>query len=83
MISIRLQDKPFTITVIQVYDPTTNAEEAEAEWFYEDLQDLELTSPKRCPFHYRGLKCKSRKSGNTWNNTENLALEYRMNQGKG
>ena len=40
MISVRLQGKPFNITVIQVYAPTTNAEEAEVEWFYEDLQDL-------------------------------------------
>ena len=44
MISVRLQGKPFNITVIQVYAPTSNAEEAEVEWFYEDLQDvLELT----------------------------------------
>ena len=42
------QDKPFTITVIQVYDPTTNAEEAEAEWFYEDLQPSRTNTPKRC-----------------------------------
>ena len=40
MISVRFQGKPFTITVIQVYAPTTNAEEAEVEQFYEDLQDL-------------------------------------------
>ena len=46
MISVRLQGKPFNITVIQVYAPTSNAEEAEVEWFYEDLQDLELTTPK-------------------------------------
>ena len=47
MISVRLQGKPFNITVIQVYAPTSNAEEAEVEWFYEDLQDLlELTSKK-------------------------------------
>ena len=47
MISVRFQGKPFTITVIQVYAPTTNVEEAEVEWFYEDLQDLlELTPPK-------------------------------------
>ena len=47
MISFRLQGKPFNITVIQVYAPTSNAEEAEVERFYEDLQDLlELTSPK-------------------------------------
>ena len=45
MISVRLQDKPFNITVIQVYAPTSNTEEAEVERFYEDLQDfLELTS---------------------------------------
>ena len=45
MIFVRLQGKPFNITVIQVYAPTSNAEEAEVEWFYEDLQDLlELTS---------------------------------------
>ena len=48
MISVCFQGKPFNITVIQVYPPTTNAEEAEVEWFYEDLQDLlELTSPKK------------------------------------
>ena len=40
MISVRFQGKPFSITVIQVYAPTSNAEEAEVEWFYEDLQDL-------------------------------------------
>ena len=47
MISVRFQGKPFNITVTQVYAPTTNAEEAEVEWFYDDLQDLlELTPPK-------------------------------------
>ena len=47
MISVPFQDKPFNITVLQVYTPTSNAEEAEVEWFYEDLQDLlELTPPK-------------------------------------
>src|SRR5574341_651418 len=69
MIPVRFQGKPFTITVIQVYAPTSNAEEAEVKWFYEDLQDLlELTPKKRCLFHYRGLECKSRKSRNTWGN---------------
>ena len=44
MISVRFQGKPFNITVIQVYTPTTNAEETEVEWFYGDLQEfLELT----------------------------------------
>ena len=47
MISVHFQGKPFNITVIQVYAPTSNAAEAEVEWFYEDLQDLlELTSKK-------------------------------------
>ena len=47
MISLRLQGKPFNITVIQVYAPTSNAEEIKVEWFYEDLQDpLELTPKK-------------------------------------
>ena len=46
-ISVCFQGKPFNMTVIQVYAPTSNAEEAEVEWFYEDLQDLlELTPPK-------------------------------------
>ena len=47
MISVQFQGKPFNITVIQVYAPNSNAEEAEVEWFYEDLQDLlELTPNK-------------------------------------
>ena len=51
MISVRFQGKPFNITVIQAYAPTSNAEEAEVEWFYEDLQDLlEQTPPKDDPF---------------------------------
>ena len=55
MTSVHFQDKPLNITVIQVYALTSNAEEAKVERFYEDLQDLlELTSRKRCPFHYRG-----------------------------
>ena len=47
MISVSFQGKPFNITVIQVYAPTTNAEEAKVEWFYEDLQDLLKLTPKR------------------------------------
>ena len=47
MISVRFQGKPFNITVIQAYAPTSNAEEAEVEWYYEDLQELlELTPQK-------------------------------------
>ena len=71
MISVHFQGKPFNITVIQVYAQTRNAEEAEVEWFYEDLQDLlELTPQKRYPFHLRGLECKSRKSRDTWSNRQ-------------
>ena len=47
MISVHFQGKPFNITVIQVYAPTRNAEEAEVEWFYEDLQDLLELTPKK------------------------------------
>ena len=46
MISVHFQGKPFGITVIQVHAPTSNAEEAEVEWFYEDLQDLLELTPK-------------------------------------
>ena len=71
MISVRFQGKPFNITVIQIYAPTSNAEEADVEWVYEDQQDLlKLTPQKRCPFHYRGLECKSKKSRNTWSNMQ-------------
>ena len=69
MISVRFQGKPFNIMVIQGYALTSNAEEAEGEWFYEDIQGL-LNTQKRYPSHYRVLECKSRKSGNTWSNRQ-------------
>ena len=47
MISVCFQGKPFNITVIQAYAPTSDAEEAEAEWFYEDLQELLELTPKK------------------------------------
>ena len=47
MITVCFQGKPFNITVIQVYAPSSNAEEAEVEWFYEDLQDLLELTPKK------------------------------------
>ena len=54
MILVHFQSKPFNITVIQVSAPTTNVEEAEVEWFYDDLKDLlELTPKKRCLFHHK------------------------------
>ena len=83
MISFSFQGKPFNITVIQVYVTISNAEEAEVEWFYEDLQDLlELTPPKDVLFiigdwnaevgsqEIPGIRGK-------------FGLEYRMKQGKG
>ena len=72
MISVHFLGKPFNITVIQVYAPTTNAEDAEVEWFYEDLptRPSRTNIPKRCPFHFRALECKSRKSRDTWSNRQ-------------
>ena len=51
MITVHFQGKPFNITVIQVYALTSNAEEAEVEWFYEDLQDLLEQTPKKDVLH--------------------------------
>ena len=65
MISVHFQGKPFNITVIQVDAPASNAEEAEVEWFYEDVQDLlELIPKKDVLFIIWGLECKSKKSRN-------------------
>ena len=68
MISVRFQGKPFSIMAIQVYVPTSNAAEAEVEWFYEDLQDLLELTPKKDVLFI--LECKSRKSRNTWSNRQ-------------
>ena len=54
MISVRLQGKPFNNTVIQVYAPNSNTEEAEVEWFYEDLQDLLELTPKKDVLFIKG-----------------------------
>ena len=71
MIPVHFRGKPFSITVIQAYALTSNAEEAEVEQFYEDLQDfIELTPKKDVLFHYRGLECKSRELRNTWSNKQ-------------
>ena len=81
MISVRFQSKPFNITVIQVYALTSNAEEA--EWFYEDLQDLLKLTPQKDVLSIIG----------DWNGkvgsqeipgvTGKFGLGYRMKQGKG
>ena len=71
LISVCFQGKPFNIMVIQVSTLTRIVEEAEVEWFYEDLlDDLEITTPKTWPFYYRGLRCITRKSRNTWSNRQ-------------
>ena len=71
MISVCFQGKPFNIMVIQAYAPTSNAEEAEVEWFYEDLQDLlELIPKKDVLFIIGDWNVKSRKSRNTWSNRQ-------------
>ena len=78
MLSVRLQGKPFNITVIQVYAPTSNAEEAEVEWFYEDLQDLLELTPQKDILFIRG----------DWNakvasqETPGVTGKYGMKQGK-
>ena len=82
MISVHFQGKPFSITVIQGYTPTSNAEESEVERFYEELQDLlELTTKKDVLFIIGDWNGKVG-SQETPGVTGNLALEYRMNQGK-
>ena len=82
MISVRFQGKPFNIMVIQVYAPTSNTEEAEVEWFYEDLQDLlELTTPKYVLFIIGDWNAKVG-SQETPGVTGRSALECRMKQGK-
>ena len=56
MISVHFQDKPFNTTVIQICAPTTNAEEADTEEFYEDLQDLLELTPKKMSFSFQGTE---------------------------
>ena len=83
MISLHLQGKAFNITVIQVYAPKSNAEEAEVERFYEDLQNLlELTPKKDVLFIIRDWNAKVG-SQETPGVTGTFALEHRMKQGKG
>ena len=83
MISVHFQGKPFSITVIQVYAPTSNAEEAEVERLYEDLQGLlELTPQKDVLFIIGDWNAKVG-SQEIPGVMANLALEYRMKQSKG
>ena len=83
MISVRFQGKPFNIMVIQAYAPTRDAEEAEVEWFYGDLQDLlELTPQKDVLFMIGDWNAKVG-SQETPRIQANLAMEYGMKQDKG
>ena len=83
MISVRFQGKPFNITVIQVYAPTSNAEEAEVEWFYEDLQYfLELTPKKDVLFIIGDWNAKVG-SQETPGVTGKFGLGVQRKQGKG
>ena len=82
MISVRFQGKPFNITVIQVYAPIRNAEEAAVERFYEDLQDLIELTPKKDVLFIIGDWNAKVGSQETPGLTGNLALEYGMKQGK-
>ena len=71
MISVCFQGKLFNITIIQIYAPAGNAEEAEVEQFYEDLQDiLELTLKRDVLFIIGDWNAKSRKSRDTWSNRQ-------------
>ena len=83
MISVHLQDKQFNIMVIQVYAPTSNAEEAVVERFYEDLQDLLELTPKKDVLFIIGDWNAKVGSQETPGVTGKMALEYRMKQGKG
>ena len=83
MISVCFQGKPFNITIIQLYAPTSNTEEAEVEWFYENLQDLLKLTPQKDVFFFfmKGDGNAKRNSRNTWSNrqisgVQNEVLEY-------
>ena len=80
MISVRFQGKQSNITVTQVYALTSNAEKAEVEQFYEDLQDLLDLTPKTFIIGDWNAKVGSQETPGV---QANLALEYRMKQGKG
>ena len=83
MISVCFQGKPFNITVIQAYTPTSNAEEAEVEQFYEDLQDLLELTPKKDVLLIMGSWNAKVGSQETPGVTGKFGLEYVMKQGKG
>ena len=83
-LSVCFQGKTLNITVIQVYALTTNAEEAEVEWFYDDLQDLLELIPKKkkSSFHHKGLECKRRESRDTWSKFGKFGLGVQNEAGQ-
>ena len=83
MVSVRFQGKSFNIMVIQAYAPTSNAEEAEVERFYEDTQDLLELTPKKDVLFIIGDWNAKVGSQETPGVQANLTLEYGMKQGKG
>ena len=83
MISVHFQGKPFNTMVIQVSAPTSKAEEAEVEWFYEDPQDLLELTPKKDVLFIIGDWNAKEGSQETPGVTGKLALENGMKQGKG
>ena len=83
MISVCFQGKLFSITVIKVYAPTTNAEEADVEWFYENLKDLLELTPKKDVLFIIGDWNAKVESQETPGITASLALGYRMKLGEG
>ena len=83
MISVRFQGKPFNIIVIQVYALTSNTEEVEVQWFYEDLQDLLELTPKKDVIFIIGDWNAKVGSQETPGVTGKFGLEYGMKQGKG
>ena len=83
MISVCFQGKPFNIMVIQVYAPTSNDEEAEVEWFYEDLQDLiELTSTKDILFIIGNWNAKVGSQEITWSNRQVWPWSTKLSRAK-
>ena len=84
MISVHFQGKPFNITVIQVYAPTTNSKEAKVEQFYGDLQDLELTPKKKKNVLFIIGDWNSKAGSQAIPGvTGKFGLKYKMKQGKG
>ena len=70
MISVHFQGKPFNITVIQVYAPTLMLKKLRLMVLWWPTRPSRTNTQKRCPFHHRGLECKSKRSRDTWNNRQ-------------